>query len=63
MARPRCSCRRETNGRSQASSRGLRGDPQLAAGLAAAALALAPDYTWDRRAERLEAAFAAAVSA
>jgi glycosyltransferase involved in cell wall biosynthesis len=33
-------------------------DPALAERLAAGALALAPSYTWDRRAERLEAVFA-----
>lgn len=38
-------------------------DEALARDLGAAAGALAPGYTWDRRAERLEAAFAEALSA
>ncbi len=41
----------------------LAGDPALASRLAHGAAALAPDYTWARRAERLEAAFAAAAGA
>jgi glycosyltransferase involved in cell wall biosynthesis len=40
----------------------IAGDDALARDLGAAAAALAPDYTWERRAERLEAAFAAALS-
>jgi glycosyltransferase involved in cell wall biosynthesis len=40
----------------------LRGDAALRARLSAAARALAPEYTWDKRAERLEAALEAAVS-
>jgi glycosyltransferase involved in cell wall biosynthesis len=35
-------------------------EPDLAAALGRAALALAPEYTWERRAERLEAVLAAA---
>ncbi len=38
--------------------RRLIADPALAARLAAAALEAAPQYSWDRRAERLEAVFA-----
>ena len=41
----------------------LAGDPALASRLAHGAAALAPDYTWARRAERLEVAFAAAAGA
>lgn len=33
-------------------------DPELAGRLAKAAVELAPEYSWDRRAERLEALFA-----
>jgi len=40
----------------------LQQDPALAASLAAAALQLAPQYTWDARAVRLEAALSAARS-
>jgi glycosyltransferase involved in cell wall biosynthesis len=39
----------------------LASDPGLSAALGQRALALAPDYTWERRAERLEDVFAAAV--
>ncbi len=41
----------------------LAADPVLSARLAQGAGALAPQYTWTRRAERLEAAFAAAMAA
>ena len=41
----------------------IAGDATLAHALGAAALALAPEYTWARRAERLEAALAAATRA
>jgi glycosyltransferase involved in cell wall biosynthesis len=41
----------------------LAADAALSHALGAAALALAPTYTWDRRAELLEAAFVAATSA
>ena len=41
----------------------LAADPALAARLAHGAAALAANYTWDRRAERLDAAFAAAAGA
>jgi len=41
----------------------LQADPALRLRLGAAARALAPDYTWDRRAERLDAALTAAVRA
>jgi glycosyltransferase involved in cell wall biosynthesis len=40
----------------------LARDAELAGRLAEAAAALAPEYTWSRRAERLEAAFAAATA-
>jgi glycosyltransferase involved in cell wall biosynthesis len=39
----------------------LASDPELSASLGQRALALAPDYTWERRAERLEDVFEAAV--
>ena len=38
----------------------IAGNPELAARLGSAALALAPGYSWDARAEHLERAFAAA---
>ncbi|MDA1305972.1 MAG: glycosyltransferase family 4 protein [Acidobacteria bacterium] len=41
----------------------LQADPQLRHRLGAAARALAPDFTWERRAERLELALTAAVRA
>jgi glycosyltransferase involved in cell wall biosynthesis len=41
----------------------LAADATLSRTLGAAALALAPNYTWAHRAERLEAAFTAALSA
>jgi glycosyltransferase involved in cell wall biosynthesis len=41
----------------------LASDPDLSSALGAAAHALAPDYSWARRAERLEAAIDAARSA
>jgi glycosyltransferase involved in cell wall biosynthesis len=41
----------------------LAGDPALSAALSRASRALATNYTWDRRAERVESALAAAVDA
>lgn len=41
----------------------LRDDPSMAAALGRAALALAPSFTWDARAERLDAALKAARAA